>query len=81
MCAPVELLSTYFNLPQYNVDPVCAPIELLSTYFDELLEINDMLLEQALRWQEAKAFVMFYHTISVVGGPRANFALSSLWPG
>ena len=39
MCVPIELLSTYFNLPQpastqCGVGPVCVPIELLSTYFN-----------------------------------------------
>ena len=37
VCVPIELLSTYFNLPpptQCDVGPVCVPIELLSTYFN-----------------------------------------------
>ena len=37
VCVPIELLSTYFNLPQPSVmlvNPVCVPIELLSTFFN-----------------------------------------------
>ena len=32
VCVPIELLLTYFNLPQSCDDPVCVPIELLLAF-------------------------------------------------